>query len=112
MPYKERDESGKIVALRGEASALATEVLSSSNPEVLDFLRDSGSSEMSKAFLSSSDADLVRVVEDLIELLIDKNLILITEFPAAAQQKLLIRKSARALFHKNETLMVERDDIL
>lgn len=112
MPYVQRNNDGNIIALLNIPSAGAAEQLSSSDPEVLEFLQDSGSSEISKAFLSSSDTDLVRVIEDLIDLLIDKNLILMTEFPAAAQQKLINRKSARELFNKNTTLMVDKDDIL
>ena len=112
MPYIQRNANGTIIALVSTPSAMAEEQLSSSDPEVVEFLRDSGSSEITKEFLSSSDTDLVRVIEDLIDLLIDKNLILMTEFPAVAQQKLINRKSARELFSKHQTLMVAKDDIL
>lgn len=112
MPYAERDKNGKIVALLHVPGATAPEKLSSSDPEVLEFLLDSGSTETSKAFLSSSDHDLVRVIEDLVELLIDKNIIMITELPRAAQQKLMSRKSARELFNKDTMLIVDKDDIL
>ena len=95
MPYAERDKSGRIIALLNVPGATPSENLSSSDPEVLEFLLNSGSPETSKAFLSGSDSDLVRVIEDLVELLIDKNIIMITELPRAAQQKLMSRKSAR-----------------
>ena len=52
------------------------------------------------------------VIEDLVELLIDKNVIMITELPQAAQQKLMGRKSARELFNKDTMLIVDKDDIL
>ncbi|MEO5703216.1 MAG: hypothetical protein ABIQ54_04960 [Gammaproteobacteria bacterium] len=112
MPYIQRNKQNVIIALLSEPNSEAEEKLSSSDPEVVEFLRDRGSSATSKVFLSSSDIDLVRVIEDLIDLLIDKNLILMTEFPDAAQQKLINRKSARELFNKKDGLMVEKDDIL
>lgn len=46
--------------------------------------------------LSSSDAGLARVTEDLIELLIARGVIRFTDLPLAAQNKLLERKETRA----------------
>lgn len=112
MPYIQRNNNGDIIALFNTPSATAAENLSSSDPEVLEFLQDSGSPNAPKVFLSSSDNDMVRVIEDLIGLLIDKNLILLTEFPGEVQQKLINRKSARALVNKKDALIGERDDIL
>ncbi|MEY3123622.1 MAG: hypothetical protein RLZZ573_142 [Pseudomonadota bacterium] len=42
-----------------------------------------------------ADADFVRVIEDLIDMLIEKNIIRHTDLPAAAQKKLLLRKGLR-----------------
>jgi hypothetical protein len=44
---------------------------------------------------SAADADFVRVIEDLIDTLIAKNIIRHTDLPAAAQKKLLLRKGLR-----------------
>lgn len=41
------------------------------------------------------DADFVRVIEDLIDTLIMKNVIRHTDLPAAAQKKLMLRKGLR-----------------
>jgi hypothetical protein len=41
------------------------------------------------------DADFVRVLEDIIDLLIVKNVITITELPAEAQAKLMARRHFR-----------------
>jgi hypothetical protein len=46
--------------------------------------------------LSSSDAGLARVTEDLIDLLIVRGVIRFTDLPLAAQNKLLERKETRA----------------
>lgn len=45
--------------------------------------------------LAESDQSMVRVLEDLIDTLIGKNLISFTDLPDAAQAKLLERRSLR-----------------
>ena len=47
------------------------------------------------AYLANSEADLLRIVEDLINVLIDQNLILLTDFPEGAQRKLMRRQGIR-----------------
>jgi len=39
-----------------------------------------------RAYLAASDSALLRVVEDLIGVLIDRNLVLLTDFPEGAQR--------------------------
>ncbi len=46
--------------------------------------------------LAASDMRLVRVLEDVIDLLIERGLIRFTDLPQSAQGKLLERKSLRA----------------
>jgi hypothetical protein len=43
-----------------------------------------------------SDLDMIRVYEDLIDLLLTKRIIMLTDFPPAAQEKLLRRKKLRS----------------
>ncbi len=45
--------------------------------------------------LEESDRDVVRVLDDLINLLVEKNTIRFTDLPLAAQRKLLERKGLR-----------------
>lgn len=47
--------------------------------------------------LARSDAGLARVTEDLIDILITRGVIQFTDFPPAAQAKLLERRQARAV---------------
>lgn len=55
--------------------------------------------------LSETDADLVRVLEDLIDVLITRGVIQFTDLPEAAQAKLLERSQTRAtLTHRLELL--------
>ncbi len=46
--------------------------------------------------LSQSDTSLVRVLEDLIDVLITRSVIQFTDLPEAAQAKLLERRETRA----------------
>ncbi|MDO8248386.1 MAG: hypothetical protein Q7T78_01525 [Rhodoferax sp.] len=66
-------------------------MLDEHNPEVQQFLT---SSVATPAF-NAADADFVRVIEDLIDTLIMKNVIRHTDLPAAAQRKLMLRKGLR-----------------
>lgn len=60
-------------------------------PDVQQFFKTS-SAEPS---FDTADADFVRVIEDLIDTLILKNIIRHTDLPAAAQRKLMLRKGLR-----------------
>lgn len=60
--------------------------------------------------LSETDADLARVLEDLIDVLITRGVIQFTDLPEAAQAKLLERRQTRAsLPHRLELLSDDSD---
>ena len=105
----ERNEAGAIVAIRNSAGTEGVEPASLLDEEVLAFLRSSGELDALAQLLALSDNAIVRVLEDLIDLLIDKKLILFTELPAAAQEKLSGRKRIRQQLGSGD-LMV--DDVL
>jgi hypothetical protein len=67
------------------------EPLDEHHPEIQAFFGKTG---LEPAF-DTADADFVRVIEDLIDTLIAKNIIRHTDLPAAAQKKLLLRKGLR-----------------
>jgi hypothetical protein len=52
-----------------------------------------------RAVFDKMDADLIRVLEDLVFVLIDKGVITLQELPPHAQAKLLDRKSFRDRVH-------------
>ena len=51
--------------------------------------------------LNRSDLELVRVLEDLIMVLIDKGVISLADLPKPAQKKLMIRNNLRSSFTGN-----------
>lgn len=96
MLYALRDANGKIISLTETAQENA-EPVDLKNPDVLAFLSADGDSFTPDHYLNQSDIAIARIVEDLIQLLIERNLIIFTDLPDAAQQKLLTRKLARRL---------------
>jgi len=100
MPYVARDSAGRIVAVAAEASTVAAEWLEPAAPELREFLAALQPADE----LIRSDQALIRVVEDLVNTLIDKDLIRFTDLPEAAQQKLLLRRSLRRSRHSLDLL--------
>lgn len=87
MPYVQRDATGAIASLHRQVNDAAPEFLPDEHPEVQAFVgRDA---------FARLDADFVRVLEDVIDTLISKNVVNITDLPAEAQVKLFSRKSFR-----------------
>ncbi len=105
----ERDKNGSIAAIRRGEAQSGQEPLSLLDAEVMDFFRSSGELETLTQLLALSDMSMVRVLEDLVDLLIEKKLILFTELPPQAQEKIQIRRKLRTKM-AGEDLMVE--DIL
>ncbi len=94
MPYVHRGGDGRIDAVGLGASDALQEYLDSENPELLRFSRDMMGGHAS--LLLDSDMKLIRVLEDLVELLLNQGVIRFTDLPEPAQQKLLERRSLRA----------------
>lgn len=95
MPYIERSADGKIIGLRTVAGQNAVEERSVTDEEVLDFLKNNLDNKFLKSLLAHSDAGLIRLLEDLIDLLTKKNIILFTELPEKAQEKIIEREQIR-----------------
>lgn len=98
MLYALRDESGKITALTDRPLPDA-QPASPADPEVMAFLSLDGDNFAASEFLDDSDLSTIRILEDLIDTLIDRQIIRFTDLPEAAQRKLLSRKVARSLAH-------------
>lgn len=98
MPYIQRNEAGLITAVSVEKTAKSTEWLELDAPELKDYLvKLAGAGfppEVANA-LEESDQALIRVVDDLVNVLVEKNLMRFTDLPDAAQKKLLERRSLR-----------------
>jgi len=113
MPYVLRSKDKKIIALFREPTGDTVEELSSRDPEVLEFLMGNNPpGETPEHYLSYTDKGMVRVLEDLIGVLIEKNVLLPTDLPLDAQSKLTVRHRARKDLKKHSQLIIARKDIL
>jgi len=110
MPYVTRDAAGKISGIFDEAEVGVAEELAASDPELTRFLVEHGlsSPDSVRQVLAGSDLKMIRLVDDLIDLLIDKDVIKFTDLPAAAGDKYLQRQVAR----KRLQIVVSEDGIL
>ena len=92
MPYVLRD-AGKIQAMSVVSVELAGwEYIEASSEEYQDFLETSISES---SFFRESDIQLARVLEDVVSLLIDRDVIRFTDLPAPAQKRLVERQTLR-----------------
>lgn len=109
MLYVQRNSKGEIIAVQRDADKPGMECKSSVDDEILQFL---GNTEMSGSILhvlASTDTKIIRILEDIIELLVKKNIIMFTELPEAAQVNLRERRHMRQLISKESFIV---DDII
>jgi len=109
MLYVERDNAGNILALHIKPEPNAQEQKSILDEEILDFLNKNVETDPWIQLLSLSDIGIIRILEDLIDLLIRKNIILFTELPEEAQAKINDRKRVRKKLGPDHLVV---DDIL
>lgn len=98
MPYVQRSTCGNIDSLHRRPTASATEFIDAEHPELRAFL---GQPVVPQGEFDVLDADFVRVIEDVIDTLMVKNILNITDLPSEAQAKLLARKGFRERLSHN-----------
>jgi hypothetical protein len=100
MPYVRRNADGVIESLHRHDDG-AAEFLPDDSKEVRAFIHGPASD------FDQLDADFVRVIEDVIDTLIVKNILNITDLPEQAQAKLFARKTFRERVSKNSLQLFE-----
>ena len=91
MSFIKRDEQGNIVAVSAIAATDYVEVTADEAVELTHFL----SSLDDDNELNQADLPFIRVLEDLMDVLMEKQVFLFTELPVEAQAKILKRQSLR-----------------
>jgi hypothetical protein len=111
MPYVSRNDAGEITGLHHSPQEAEAEWLEGDDPQILRFLYSSAPTGQTRRSLSNSDSEMIRVIEDLVELLISKKVFTFTELPEAVQRKLGSRKQLRQdlgmlsnLINKDDTI--------
>lgn len=112
MLYALKDNNGAIIAIAEKAIAAEWQPVRLDDEALHAFLHKNPSA--GKQVMREADADFIRVLEDVIDLLIDKALIHFTELPAPAQNKLLQRRRYREqlIRHKDTVELLGQDDSL
>lgn len=106
VPFIVRDQAGAIVQLRDSGD----EWLDVDHPEVTVFLQQL-SSDKARQALSATDNDMVRVIDDLVDLLVANQVLIFTELPERVQSKLLARKQLRKDVNALRNLMIEDEGL-
>lgn len=92
MPFIRRDPEGQIVAVSELATEGMLEEIAGDDPALASFLRRVRSGESA---LEASDQGFIRVLEDVIDLLIDKGVIAMRDLPQDARDKIELRRRLR-----------------
>lgn len=95
LVYVQRNHNNEIIAVFKQPTADAQEAISSNDPDLQHFLESTPAPEAVIESLKQSDLEMVRVIEDLINILIEKNIICFTDFPDASQSKIIARQKIR-----------------
>ncbi len=112
MPYVIRDSDGHIIAVHAVQSEQALELLPADDPGLREFIAETGDSVNLQNVLIASDLEMVRVLEDLIAVLIDKRIIMLTDLPQAAQRKLARRYELRSRLNDLGGIVAEQEEIM
>ncbi|MBI1985715.1 MAG: hypothetical protein HYW28_12880 [Rhodospirillales bacterium] len=107
MPFVHKDTDGKILAVYTEPVEGAVEV-APNDPELVAFIHQNIPGVNVDEWVQS-DLGLARVLEDLIQVLIDRKVIMFTDFPPGAQGKLRARRGLRREFSVVEELFGEQE---
>lgn len=111
MPYVVRNVAGAIIELRDVPPGGDAQWLEITDPEVINFIQLVKPPEQVNSKLSSTDYEMVRIIEDLVDLLIAKQVFIFTELPEAVQEKLSARKHLRKDMQSLNNLIGGDDDI-
>ncbi|MBW7860744.1 MAG: hypothetical protein KJZ96_07815 [Rhodocyclaceae bacterium] len=135
MPYVKRDANGRIIALSQERPAFDGErddgwqPVEQGDPDVVAFaqtivampaqarvppltIRGEGPQERCAMGVDETDITLIRVLEDLIDTLIDRGIIRFTDLPVAAQVKLTERRSWRSALRQRPSLLDDDEHMI
>lgn len=110
MYHIQRNQDGKLTRVQVTPFDDMDDTLPADHPEIAAWLSDQ-TVEDSLSQLRQSDHEMVRVLEDLIDVLISKGVISITDLPPPAQAKLLQRTRARDTLSGLNRLIGEDEDL-
>lgn len=96
MVYVQRDAAGRLLRVEHEPFEGMNETLAFESEELHRWLEAREEVKARLDSLKQSDLELVRVLEDVVSVLVERGVIRYTDLPEAARQKLDQRAIARA----------------
>lgn len=91
--YIKRNAAGELIALSKISDGDFAEVIADDAPELLAFIQQQKTA--GQLALEQTDQTMARVMEDVVNLLVEQGVIRFTDLPDAAQHKLLNRRELR-----------------
>jgi hypothetical protein len=98
MPFVTRDTDGRLIAIAEFPLEDGSEELPADDPEIVAFVArtcELAVEDAGETPFINADLAFIRVVEDLIEVLMRKGVLALTDLPAPAQEKLMSRRALR-----------------
>jgi hypothetical protein len=111
MPYVARNIKDEVIAIYQDQGKDNRQWEEADSPDVIAFIKSMDTSYKTKQMLSGSDSGMARVIEDLIDILMEKQIFVYTELPEAVQAKLSARKQLRQNMSALGNLINEDDNI-
>ena len=96
MVYVKRDDYGRLLRVEPEPFEGMTDDLSVESEELATWLKAKEEVKARLTELHSSDLEVLRVLEDVVSVLVERGVIQFTDLPEAARAKLDQRAIARA----------------
>src|SRR3990167_4832546 len=110
MPFVRFDADGEVEAIFGKMIDDSLVEIDAFDPRLDNFLRRQQVTAAINASFIESDLSIVRILEDLIDVLIEKGAFRFTDLPEMAQEKLLKRRGLRKEFAYMATLFATTED--
>lgn len=110
MFYIQRDSDGHLMKVEKRPFPEMNGELTDDSREAQAWFRSHQAAMSSLQQLRQSDLEMVRVLEDLIQVLIQKGVVSITDFPQAAQLKLINRAQAREALNGGLNKLIGDDE--
>jgi len=108
--FVRRNAFGDIVAVSRSALGAEWDEIPDHAPALREFLAESGWQRDNP--FAQSDAELVRVLEDLVQVLVQRNVIRFTDLPPEAQAKLSSRQGLRDRMNRLNLLDDSDSDVI
>ncbi|BBP44663.1 hypothetical protein THMIRHAS_00360 [Thiosulfatimonas sediminis] len=111
MLYVKKDADGRINEIEFSPESGFKEI-SITDAEVSRFIAESDNSQkIIFELLNRLDLKMIRSIEDIVQILIDKDLMLVTDLPEPVQNIMLFKKRLRHLSQNNSPVF-EDDDMI